>query len=197
MQERAEARARREKKAFDRLHEHFKQRIVKIRAENILDANPNLALTQRKLDMLPETLPAEVCYGYQDSCLEDDDDESIMRFVILPPQKNGCQPRLIEITCSIFLKHYRVGDYIVTAAIKDGCPHAFHESCITEWLIRGNMRCPVCRRWFDSPSNIKNLKEALRGQSVETESNKARNAEYGRGNTGWSWRTTKRRYPDT
>lgn len=120
--------------------------------------------------MLPKTLPAEVSYaGGQDSCLEDEDDEPICRVVLLPSPKVGGQSRVIEITCSICLKNYCVGDCIITAAIDDGCPHAFHESCITEWLIRGNMRCPVCLRRFDSPSNIKNQKEVLRGQSVETD----------------------------
>lgn len=26
-----------------------------------------------------------------------------------------------------------------------GCGHCFHERCITEWLVRGDARCPMCR----------------------------------------------------
>ncbi|KAL3796993.1 hypothetical protein ACHAW5_002763 [Stephanodiscus triporus] len=51
--------------------------------------------------------------------------------------------------CAICLCKYERGDFIVTSC-NDGCPHAFHQECIVEWLARmqDGTPCPLCRRTF-------------------------------------------------
>ena len=51
--------------------------------------------------------------------------------------------------CAICLTGYEVGETIVTSF--DGqCPHAFHQECIVEWLVKmqDGAPCPCCRRTF-------------------------------------------------
>jgi len=51
--------------------------------------------------------------------------------------------------CAICICDYERGDTIVTSCNGD-CPHAFHQECIVEWLIKmqDGTPCPCCRRTF-------------------------------------------------
>ena len=51
--------------------------------------------------------------------------------------------------CAICLTGYEKGETIVTSCNKD-CPHAFHQECIVEWLVKmqDGAPCPCCRRTF-------------------------------------------------
>lgn len=76
---------------------------------------------------------------------------------------------LVEVpaTCIICLKRYQVHDHVTwspnnnsnqhahpqpnntVAPVAFGCPHAFHQECIVEWLAKlPNFNCPVCRAVF-------------------------------------------------
>jgi hypothetical protein len=46
--------------------------------------------------------------------------------------------------CDICLLDYEVGEEVAWSN-NEGCIHAFHKECITDWLLR-NPRCPLCRR---------------------------------------------------
>ena len=53
--------------------------------------------------------------------------------------------------CTICLETYKVGDEIAYS-YHPSCHHAFHKSCIVEW-IRSDSRkneCPICRHTFIS-----------------------------------------------
>lgn len=51
--------------------------------------------------------------------------------------------------CAICLCDYKKGDTIVTSCDRK-CPHAFHQDCIIEWLVKmqEGTPCPCCRRTF-------------------------------------------------
>jgi hypothetical protein len=51
--------------------------------------------------------------------------------------------------CAICLSEYASGDTIVTSC-DPMCPHAFHQECIVEWLVKMQVGapCPCCRRTF-------------------------------------------------
>eukprot|EP00541_Cyclophora_tenuis_P006572 CAMPEP_0116575608 /NCGR_PEP_ID=MMETSP0397-20121206/20050_1 /TAXON_ID=216820 /ORGANISM="Cyclophora tenuis, Strain ECT3854" /LENGTH=253 /DNA_ID=CAMNT_0004104515 /DNA_START=85 /DNA_END=846 /DNA_ORIENTATION=+ len=51
--------------------------------------------------------------------------------------------------CAVCLGSYDVGDDVVWST-NSQCPHAFHEDCITDWLVKmqGEHLCPCCRRTF-------------------------------------------------
>lgn len=51
--------------------------------------------------------------------------------------------------CAICLCEYEKGDVIVTSC-DSACPHAFHQECIVEWLVKmqEGTPCPCCRRQF-------------------------------------------------
>lgn len=51
--------------------------------------------------------------------------------------------------CAICLSEYVSGDTIVTSC-NPMCPHAFHQECIVEWLVKMQVGapCPCCRRTF-------------------------------------------------
>ena len=52
-------------------------------------------------------------------------------------------------SCAICLDTYVSGDTIVTSC-NPLCPHAFHQECIVEWLVKmqEGTPCPCCRRTF-------------------------------------------------
>ena len=51
--------------------------------------------------------------------------------------------------CAVCLSEYVTGDTIVTSC-NPRCPHAFHQECIVEWLVKMQVGtpCPCCRRTF-------------------------------------------------
>jgi len=49
-------------------------------------------------------------------------------------------------SCSICLEKYKIDDDICWSK-RDSCPHAFHEECLTQWLMR-HSRCPLCRETY-------------------------------------------------
>jgi len=51
--------------------------------------------------------------------------------------------------CAICLSGYEKGETIVTS-YNGECPHAFHQECIVEWLVKmqDGAPCPCCRRTF-------------------------------------------------
>eukprot|EP00543_Licmophora_paradoxa_P008832 CAMPEP_0202459758 /NCGR_PEP_ID=MMETSP1360-20130828/38554_1 /ASSEMBLY_ACC=CAM_ASM_000848 /TAXON_ID=515479 /ORGANISM="Licmophora paradoxa, Strain CCMP2313" /LENGTH=260 /DNA_ID=CAMNT_0049081029 /DNA_START=1 /DNA_END=783 /DNA_ORIENTATION=+ len=57
--------------------------------------------------------------------------------------------RMVPNCCAVCLGTYDVGENVVWSANPD-CSHAFHEDCVTDWLIKmqdGNP-CPCCRQSF-------------------------------------------------
>jgi len=58
-------------------------------------------------------------------------------------------PHKIPNECAICLCGYEKGDTVVTSCNSE-CPHAFHQECIVEWLVKmqDGTPCPCCRRQF-------------------------------------------------
>lgn len=50
--------------------------------------------------------------------------------------------------CAICMAEYDIGDAIVRSR---NCGHAFHQSCILDWISRENTNCPSCRAVFYDP----------------------------------------------
>lgn len=71
------------------------------------------------------------------------------------------QARHVPNCCAVCLGCYDVGESVVWSA-NPSCQHAFHEECVTDWLIKiqeGNP-CPCCRSIFadvdmDLPKQVK------------------------------------------
>jgi len=59
--------------------------------------------------------------------------------------------------CAICLCEYEKGDTIVTSCDSE-CPHAFHQECIVEWLVKmqEGTPCPCCRRQFVELDGVNN-----------------------------------------
>jgi hypothetical protein len=57
--------------------------------------------------------------------------------------------RTVPNCCAVCLCTYEPGESIVWSSTKE-CPHAFHEECILEWLIKmqDGTPCPCCRQEF-------------------------------------------------
>lgn len=51
--------------------------------------------------------------------------------------------------CAICLGDYEVGDTVVWSSNEE-CPHAYHEECICDWLVKMQPEtpCPLCRNEF-------------------------------------------------
>lgn len=49
--------------------------------------------------------------------------------------------RLVPNCCAICLSHYEIGETIVWSSNTD-CRHAFHEECITDWLVKLHVQQP-------------------------------------------------------
>jgi len=49
-------------------------------------------------------------------------------------------------SCSICFENYKIGDNICWSR-NDSCPHAFHQECLTTWLL-GHNDCPLCREHY-------------------------------------------------
>lgn len=56
---------------------------------------------------------------------------------------------LVPNCCAICLGDYDVGDQVVWSSNQE-CPHAFHQECILDWLIKMQPAtpCPCCRQEF-------------------------------------------------
>lgn len=78
-------------------------------------------------------------------------------FIIIPKpgvptnmnsNQTNSQLRQVAGTCAICLSSYKKGETIVWSSSKD-CSHAFHMSCIGEWIKKQyTSSCPCCRRNF-------------------------------------------------
>lgn len=57
--------------------------------------------------------------------------------------------RTVPNCCAVCLESYDVGDHVVWSTNKS-CHHAFHEECVTDWLVKmqGDHPCPCCRQVF-------------------------------------------------
>jgi hypothetical protein len=69
----------------------------------------------------------------------------------IPSVEEGVEEELKSVpnNCAICLDTYVSGDTIVTSC-NPLCPHAFHQECIIEWLVKmqEGTPCPCCRRTF-------------------------------------------------
>mmetsp|Transcript_33881 Transcript_33881/g.41549 ORF Transcript_33881/g.41549 Transcript_33881/m.41549 type:complete len:317 (-) Transcript_33881:142-1092(-) len=67
----------------------------------------------------------------------------------LPEQGEEKVRRSIPNLCAVCLCPYEVGDSVIWA-YNSNCPHAFHEDCIIQWLVkmRKGTPCPCCRQEF-------------------------------------------------
>jgi hypothetical protein len=81
----------------------------------------------------------------------------------LSVDNSGCvvltNGRSVPNCCAVCLASYEVNDSVVWSLNQD-CKHAFHEECVTDWLIKmqdGNP-CPCCRAEFVDVEAVKPIK---------------------------------------
>ena len=68
--------------------------------------------------------------------------------------------RQVPASCIICLKHFRVHDEVTRSPNHNNsqsvCPHAFHQQCIVEWLVKlPDCNCPICRHPFCQLASLK------------------------------------------
>ena len=90
-----------------------------------------------------------------------------------PPQHR----RPIPNQCAICLCEYELGDTIVISCNVE-CPHAFHQECILEWLVKvqEGTPCPCCRRTFvdlekSIPQSVRNTNNNNNNDGVNGDRN--------------------------
>jgi hypothetical protein len=68
--------------------------------------------------------------------------------------------RTVPNCCAICLCAYEAGESIVWSSTKK-CPHAFHEECVVEWLVKmkDGTPCPCCRQEFTDLSRYNENKK--------------------------------------
>lgn len=81
--------------------------------------------------------------------------------------------KTISNQCAICLCDYTKGDKVVISS-NNSCPHAFHQDCIIEWLVKmqDGTPCPCCRQTFvelDNVEHISNTERSSRRQMSEEE----------------------------
>jgi hypothetical protein len=76
--------------------------------------------------------------------------------------------RRIANQCAICLCDYNRGDTIVISS-NTSCPHAFHQECIVEWLVKmqEGTPCPCCRQTFVELETIENTNPTGRNRRRE------------------------------
>lgn len=90
----------------------------------------------------------------------DEGDPSNESGILVIPAKNG--DRRVPNCCAVCLGPYEIGDDVVWSE-NPRCLHAFHEECVTEWLLKmqdGNP-CPCCRSVFVDMEHIKPVKKNI------------------------------------
>jgi len=75
--------------------------------------------------------------------------ESMESFAFTSASSTSQDSHKIPNECAICLCDYEKGDTVVTSCNSE-CPHAFHQECIVEWLVKmqEGTPCPCCRRPF-------------------------------------------------
>jgi hypothetical protein len=83
---------------------------------------------------------------------EEDEDEAASEvgedFLLVLPRKQ--QTDTVPNDCAICLESYIVGDSVAWSCNKN-CPHAFHQLCIVNYLVKvkdNGTPCPMCRQNF-------------------------------------------------
>ena len=75
---------------------------------------------------------------------------SIHREVESAMSARAVAPTTVPNCCAVCLCPYETGDVVVRSSKFPDCPHAFHEECIVEWLVKmqAGAPCPCCRSEF-------------------------------------------------
>mmetsp|Transcript_18404 Transcript_18404/g.42635 ORF Transcript_18404/g.42635 Transcript_18404/m.42635 type:complete len:138 (+) Transcript_18404:601-1014(+) len=69
--------------------------------------------------------------------------------LVLPQNREDGTRRRVPNCCAVCLGPYSPGDSVVWSSNPE-CQHAFHEDCVTDWLVKmqGDHPCPCCRQTF-------------------------------------------------
>lgn len=93
-------------------------------------------------------------------------------------EEGGEELKSVPNNCAICLDTYVSGDTIVTSC-NPLCPHAFHQECIIEWLVKmqEGTPCPCCRRTFVELSPSRPATGAIPRQTTSPEQEERRRVE--------------------
>lgn len=78
--------------------------------------------------------------------------------------------RAIPNQCAICLCDYTKGDTVILSS-NESCPHAFHQECIVEWLVKmqEGTPCPCCRQTFIELGNTQDSRRTREREMSEEE----------------------------
>jgi hypothetical protein len=130
--------------------------------DNTVDADDEItALRNQRLELMRKNLKYTIIGESQvddTSCAVDEQDKDVEKGADQqqqqqqpqPPPSDTCKPCDTRKECPICLDVYNHGEKMAIP-ISNGCGHAFHDECITLWLLQHD-HCPLCRtRLLDIP----------------------------------------------
>ena len=127
-------------------------------ADGVLILPRSIVLTRTATDSTAEEVPQESQESSPSPALNNisgDDDLQEGRQPQDLPKATTTTPTCSTVPncCVICLDQYNVGDIVVWSSGDNGCPHAFHRTCIIKYLDKIHKRvartpCPCCRQEF-------------------------------------------------
>jgi hypothetical protein len=85
-----------------------------------------------------------------DIIYEEDIENGLGLLLVIPAGRVSPQTETVPNNCSICLEAYKPGETVVWSG-NPKCNHAFHQECITAYLVKVKDRstpCPMCRQDF-------------------------------------------------
>eukprot|EP00581_Thalassiosira_minuscula_P014580 CAMPEP_0183713286 /NCGR_PEP_ID=MMETSP0737-20130205/8167_1 /TAXON_ID=385413 /ORGANISM="Thalassiosira miniscula, Strain CCMP1093" /LENGTH=819 /DNA_ID=CAMNT_0025942047 /DNA_START=243 /DNA_END=2702 /DNA_ORIENTATION=- len=100
--------------------------------------------------------------------------DSMDSFASVSASSSSQSSHKIPNQCAICLCDYEKGDIVVTSCNSE-CPHAFHQRCIVEWLVKmqEGTPCPCCRRQFVNLDE--HIPRSISSGTVSTNNNNTNN----------------------
>mmetsp|Transcript_10395 Transcript_10395/g.15963 ORF Transcript_10395/g.15963 Transcript_10395/m.15963 type:complete len:482 (+) Transcript_10395:75-1520(+) len=127
--------------------------------ENATIETQGMDTSSSEPDVVEESYVVGLCTQETPSDAQFDEEDAMTESgLLVVPAPNG--DRRVPNCCAVCLGPYEVGDDVVWSE-NVNCLHAFHEECVTEWLLKmqdGNP-CPCCRSVFVDMEHIKPVKK--------------------------------------
>ena len=122
---------------------------------NAADTDEEIAaLRNQRLELMRKSLKYKIIGDEGDTSCAVENEEDLHHDVEcgeLDSSESACKHVETPKECSICLDAYANGEKMATP-LSDGCSHAFHDECITLWLLQHD-HCPLCRtKLLDLPT---------------------------------------------
>lgn len=143
--------------------EDFKAEPIKVSAGSFDEEDDEEIIGETSKPVAAETVEPEPVM-----CTQDEEDAHLYLRLPVKTKKSCCENdcgtktevlphRYVDGQCALCIDDYEAGDEVVWSGLE--CTHAFHKTCIMQWLSKGKKRCPVCRNWFVPGARIEDQKK--------------------------------------